>query len=183
MNVILKIGESMNKLYDYEWITKDINDSIGINLLDESKKSIGAFEAIDVINIAGDDIRIKEANINDLTNLINIGTMRFKSYINDDYIDIPIRNLSKLLINPNIITIEENSLKNDIIPIKSLDASVKYNNSLVLEGYGIIVTKIKKESESLNKLIEIASTYGQMDMKEKFNALSEINDMNHEKEE
>lgn len=183
MDGILKIGESMNRLYDYEWITKDIYDSIIINLLDESKKSVGAFEAADVINIVGDDVRIKEANINDLTNLINIGAMRFKSYIADDYIDIPIRNLHKLLINPNIITINESNIKNDIIPIKSLEAVVKYNNELVLDNYGIIVTKINKESKPLNKLIEIANAYGQMNMQEKFDALSEINVMNHEKEE
>lgn len=176
----------MNKQYDGEWITKDLNDSIVINLVDKSMNLYSSYEAVDLINVVGDDIRIGIANINDLTNLLLYGVMRFKSLNNaNEYIDIPLKNIYKLYENANIMKLYKDKLEipNKTKKVSDLEAfSVIKNGEVLNDNYSFITTIISNPSEELEKLLKISKDFGKMNMTEKYNALTKIDLFNHKRE-
>ena len=173
----------MNKQYDYEWITKDLNDCILLKAVDKDNKCVKAYQAVDVVNCVGDDVRIGQANIYDISNLLTIGTIRFTSYNGNEVLDIPFRNIHILFKEPNIMSVNNLPvIKDKKISLDELDAFAVINDSFICDEYKIIATKISKESEALKKFIDIAKEYGQMGMNEKFNALAKIDTLNYHRE-
>ncbi len=176
----------MNTKYDGEWITKDLNDSIVLNLLNDKDQLYSSYEAIDLINVVGDDIRIGIANVNDLNNLLLYGVMRFRSLKNiKEYVDIPVRNLYMLYENPNVMKLLSSELKFPNIKksIEKMDAFVVINGEKVdVDKYAFITTLINEPSTELKKILEISRDYGNMDMNEKYIALTNVDILNHVKE-
>lgn len=169
----------MNKLYDYEWITRNINNSFVFSLVDAYKNAVAVYQASDIINIVGDNVEIKNANINDLTNLITIGVMRFTTHDGTKYIDIPIRNLYRLFKKTNILTPEKIEFINEPIPLTELEAFVP-NKEIDIQNYSFVVARIDTENEMLKRLLNLIGNYNNMGMSEKFEALNEINNINYQ---
>ena len=176
----------MNTIYDGEWITRDLNNTLVLNLVDNDMHSYSSYEAYDLVNVLGEDIQIGLANVNDLNNLILYGVMRFKSLNYDhQYIDIPLRNLYQLFQEPNVMKVSHSEVffPNKKKYIMDLDAFVVINGKQILnKDYAIISTLINEPSEELQKLLHITKNYGQMAMHEKFVALTNVDILNHLKE-
>lgn len=170
--------------YDYEWITQDINESIVLMIVDVKEngeiKQYNSYQAVDVIDVVGNDVSVGQANVNDLSNLLTIGTMRFKGIANGEILDISFRNLYKLYENANYITLDVSNFKiiNRLLGLDELNAFTIINGTLPGGNYKIIATVISGMSHDLKRLIELARDYGGMSMDEKFMALSEINQIN-----
>lgn len=172
------------KHYDYEWLTKDINDSIIITLVDVKENGefhqYNSYQAIDVIDISGNDVSIGAANVNDLSNLLTIGTMRFKSITNDEILDISFNNLYKLYENANDISLDNSKVKitNRLLRLDELNAFTIIDGTIPTENYKIISTIINKIPTDLLQTIELARDYSTMSLDEKFRALSKLNQIN-----
>ena len=69
-------------------------------------------------------------------------------------------------------------MKNQLLSLSELNAFTVINGTLPGDNYKIIATVINKQSNELNKLMELSRDYGKMSMDEKFLALKEINDIN-----
>ncbi len=175
----------MDKMYDYEWITQDINNSIFIKLVQVSNdgkiSNYGVYIAIDVIDFAGQDMTVGQANVNDLTNLLTVGTMRFKNFSTNEIIDIPFNKLFDLYQKANVITSDVTELKvtNELQSLEDLNAFTIVGKEMATDQYKIISTILNHPSEALKKLIEYAKDYPNMSMEDKFNALSEVNRLNY----
>ena len=142
-----------------------------------------SYEATDLINVLGEDIKIGLANINDLNNLLLYGVMRFKCLnYPKQYMDIPLRNLYKLFEEPNVmkLTSTEVSFPNKKKYLTDLDAFTVIEGKQVLnKEYAIISTIINTLSEELQKILSISKNYGNMDMNDKFIALTNVDILNH----
>jgi len=173
--------------YDYEWITKDINDSILIEIVqveeDGNYKKYNSYQAIDVIDCAGNDVSVGKANVNDLVNLLTIGTMRFKGITNDEILDIPFRTLYKLYEFANSIKMEDLEIKiiNRLLSFDELNAFTIINETIPSDNYKIIATTFSEPTDSLNKLICFARDYVVLGLDEKFQILKELNKVNSER--
>lgn len=172
------------KHYDYEWITRDLNDSIVIMLVYVKEngeiKQYNSYQAVDVVDIVGNDVSVGMANVNDLSNLLLLGTMRFKGISNGEVLDISFSNLYKLYENANVISLDTGNIKmiNRLLSLAELNAFTIIDGTLPGDNYKIIATVINKQSKELKRLIELARDYGVMSMDEKFAALKEINHIN-----
>lgn len=173
--------------YDYEWITQDINNSIILMLVEVKEngeiKQYNAYQAVDVVDIVGNDVSVGLANVNDLSNLLTIGTMRFKGNVNSEILDVSFNNLYKLYENANVISLEPLKIQmvNRLLGLGDLNAFTVVNGTVPGDSYKIIATLVGEVSEDLKRLIELSRDYGMMSMDEKFKALSEINHINEQK--
>lgn len=173
----------MNTKYDYEWITRDIFDSIIINMFDNNENFVSCFQANDIINAVGDDVTVSQANINDLSCLLDYGIVKFTDTISSNWLNIPFKYLYKLYEDPNYLFIDELKIENNNkkIHMNEIDSYGIINDNYLTDNY-LIVTCIKKISDDLKQIIEIAKNYDSMSMNEKFNALSEVNLINYKRE-
>lgn len=166
---------------NFKWIASDIYDSTVVNLFykkDNQYILYGNYEASTVLDVLGGDIDIKFANIDDITNLITMGIVRFTNIKNQkDIIDIPIRKLA-ILFN-NSIDIKNIDSKNNYIELNKLDAFAVTNGNHVKENYYIEVIKVKEPNANLIKLLDKAYEYGNMGMQDKFDTLSDANITNY----
>ena len=177
----------MNTQYDGEWITRDLNESIVLNLVDSNLILYSSYEAIDLINVVGDDVQMKTANVNDLANLLLYGVMRFKciSYPKE-YIDIPLKQLYKLFDKANILDVDKAKVEliNDKKYLDEIDAFMVSNGEQIKDKrYAFIATIIREPSQELRKLLDYSRDYGKMDMKEKFDALKGVDSFNKDRNE
>jgi len=172
------------KHYDYEWITRDLNDSIIIMLVEVKEngeiKQYNSYQAVDVVDVVGNDVSVGLANVNDLSNLLLLGTMRFKGISNNEILDISFSNLYKLFESANVISLETGKIQmiNRLLSLAELNAFTIVEGTLPGDNYKIIATVINNVSNELKRLIELSRDYGTMSMDEKFLALKEINHLN-----
>jgi len=171
----------MDKIYNFRWIVEDIYNSIilKLNYKDNEKKTYyGAYEVDNVLSPVGDELKIRFANIDDLTNLLHMGIIRFVKIENsEDIIDIPIKNISILFENSNDI---ESSNKKEIT-IDELDAFAVYDGKVVNKDFSISSYMIDEPSKYLEDFINIAKDFGNMGMQEKFDAIGNINLINYQR--
>jgi len=173
--------------YDYEWVTQDINNSLILMIVNIGSNGefnqYNSYQAIDVIDVVGNDVSIGQANVNDLSNLLTVGTMRFKGLYNDEILDISFSNLYKLYENANYITIDNCNPKivNRLLSLDELNAFTIIDGTIPSENYKIIATVIGEVSPDLTKIIELARDYGIMSLDEKFHALSQVNQINYKR--
>ena len=164
---------------NFKWLTKDIDSSLVLRVIDK-KSNINddnyvIFNVKDVLNVIGDKLNVETANIDDLTNLLTIGIVRFTNIDNiNDVLDIPFRNLYMLYSDGNFL--------GDNIQ-KSISSS-KLDSFLVVDGdvrdeFLIFSLIIDKVSDDLDKVMEIASKFGEYGMQEKFDALTNLTLINH----
>ncbi len=160
---------------NFKWLTYDIDSSIVLKIMYKNKDSNDVFNVIDVLDVGGNSLNIMTANIEDLTNLLTIGIVRFANMGDlSDVIDIPFRNLYKLYKNSNKLG-DNTSLMlsfNDIDAFSVIDGSI-------INDCVICSTIINDVSSDLSRVMEIASEFGSYRMMKKFEALSEITLINH----
>ena len=163
---------------NFKWLTYDIDSSIVLKVIyknNSNERIYAVFNIIDVLDVSGESLNIMTANIEDLTNLLTIGVVRFANVGNlSDVIDIPFRNLYKLYKDSNKLgeSISKVLSLSDIDAFSVIDGNVR-NNCIICS---IIINDI---SNDLSRIMEIASEFGSYRMMKKFDALSEITMINH----
>lgn len=165
---------------NFKWLTYDIDSSIVLKVIYNNNGKIddyAIFNVIDVLDVSGDSLNILTANIEDLTNLLTIGIVRFVN-VGDlsDVIDIPFRNLYKLYENSNKLG-DDTSLMlsfSDIDAFSVIDGSVRSDCMI----YSTIINDV---SSDLSRVMEIASEFGGYTMMRKFEVLSEVTMINHKR--
>ena len=166
----------MDKIYDFEWLVREIDDTLFL-IAGDGKEVIGNYQANDILLETLDDALVKFANIQDLTNFINYGIIRFVNSENeDDFIDVPIINILLLYKDTN-----ELGKKDKIIKIEELRTYMRHNDQIISYGYIIYPYKIGKLSEDGMAILKIANSFDSLSMNEKIGALQKINLINYQK--
>lgn len=168
----------MKNKNNYYWLKNDIESSLILKVYSNNESVIGTYEIQDVLETDGDDLNIKPANIDDLTNLLSLGIVRFTNIINsNDIIDIPFRNIYKLYINANVLETQQQGKR---ISLKELDGFAVINKQ-IKENLIIYPAIYNNISEDLLQIIKTSSEFGNYGMQQKFDALSDINLLNHKR--
>lgn len=169
----------MTKRENFKWLTNDIDNSLVLKVVynkDYNHEEYGVFNIFDVLETTGDELEVETANIDDLTSLLTLGIVRFINVSdNNDFLDIPFRNLYKLYENASVLG--ENSSGN-VSSFKELD-TFSIIDGAIRDDFSVFSALIEKPSDDLNELMEIASKYGSFGMQEKFDALTKITMINH----
>lgn len=161
--------------HNFKWIEYDIDNSLILKVL-YNDNDYAVFNVLDVLEVTGDQIDIETANIDDLTNLLTIGMVRFYN-LNDshDIIDIPLRNLYKLYYRDNTLL---NELDSKTTSFKELDA-FSIIDGTVTNDYKVISYVIANPTDDLTKVMKIASKFASSGMQEKFDLMSEVTMINY----
>ena len=160
---------------NFKWLTFDIDSSIVLKIVYKNTNDYTIFNVIDALDVSGNSLNIMTANIEDLTNLLTIGIVRFANMGDlNDIIDIPFRNLYKLYQNGNKLGDNTDSVLSfgDIDAFSVIDGNLR-NDCLI---YPMIINDV---SNDLYRLMEIANGFGSYRMMKKFETLSEITLINH----
>ena len=169
---------------DYKWLVHDIYDSIIVSLFYLRNNELvlyGNYEVLAITDAVNQEVDIRFANVDDLTNLLNMGMFRFvNTRDNTEIIDIPIGKMRILF--EKAINIDDNFSKENVIPISSLDAFSIIDGANQKDGYYVGVKKVKEPEDSLLEIFDIAMNFGEMNMQEKFNALEDTNMINFRRE-
>ena len=163
---------------NFKWLLQDIDSTLVLKVLyknNDEEKEYGVFNVFDVLETPCDKLEIDNGNINDLTNLLTLGVVRFVNMVDSsDILEIPFNKLY-LLYKNSFRFDEEDNVR--LIPFSELDTfsiiDGTVRNDLLLFSAG--VNDVSKE---LSLLMEIAYKYNEYGMQEKFNALKKINEIN-----
>lgn len=169
----------MTERNNFKWLTSDIDNTLILKVIyskDGKTEEYGVFNVVDVLETTGDELEVMTANIDDLTNLLTLGIVRFVNIIDSsDVLDIPFRNLYLLYKNANVLG-EDSEDKvmsfNELDTFSIIDGTVK-NDFLVISAL------ISEVSPELDEVMKIAYEFGNYSMQEKFDALSKITYINH----
>ena len=170
----------MNGRSNFKWLVNVIYTNIIIKLYrvnkdDNIKYYIDSFEILDVLDTTGDEFEIKFANIDDITKFITMGIVRFTNN-SGDIIDIPFRNLYKLYGSGNMVSLY--SAFPDV-SLSDIEAFSVFNDEIINDNYYVEAWLLSTKNDDLDRIMDIAFNFGNMDMQEKFNALSEVNMINY----
>ena len=163
---------------NFKWLKNDIDSTLVIKIISNKSNNdnYGVYYVYDILESDWDKIDVKFANIDDLTNLLTLGIVRFMNVVNEkDILDIPFRNLYKLYKNANVLGSEKKGKLTSFSELDTfsvIDGEVKDN----LMVYSAVVDKV---SDDINEIMKIAYEFGNYVMQQKFNALSRINIINH----
>ena len=167
----------------YNWIIKDISNSLILNLFynDGNKlKLIDSYDVFKLLDVVSEPANVGFANINDITNLLTIYKVRFIDIKDSkNIIDIPIRNIYKLY--EKATKIDEIFDGKKVIPVSELDAFVIYDGASVKDRYFIEAIQIREISNHFSEFLDKTREFGNMDMQEKFDALSSVNEINYKR--
>jgi len=160
---------------NFKWLSHDIDNSLILKVL-YSEEDYAVYNVLDVLEVTGNKLNVETANIDDLTNLLTIGMVRFYN-INDvhDIIDVPFRNLYRLYYKNDVLLDEMSS---NMISFRELDA-FSIIDGTISKNYMIISSVISKPTDDLDKVMKIAYKFASYDMQEKFDAMSDITLINH----
>ena len=165
---------------NFKWLKNDIDSTLVIKIISNkfNNDNYGVYYVYDVLESDWDKIDVKFANIDDLTNLLTLGIVRFMNVVNEkDILDIPFRNLYKLYKNANVLGSEKKGKLTSFSELDTfsvIDGDVKDN----LMVYSAVVDRV---SDDINEVMKIAYEFGSYGMQQKFNALLRINDINHKR--
>lgn len=160
---------------DFKWLVTLINVSIVLEVSYQDKESNlikDNYFSVSVLTTTMDKISVAAANVADITDLLMLGIIRFRSSDGEHIVDIPLRKLSRLF-----------ELANPVYEDGIVDTSI---NPLEVEAFSdldnyIIKPLIKQNPDSnLIKIYQIAAEFGSLDMASKFTALSEVNTINYQ---
>lgn len=160
---------------NFKWLSHDIDSSLILKVL-YNEDDYAVYNVLDVLEVTGNKLNVETANIDDLTNLLTIGMVRFYN-INDfcDIIDVPFRNLYKLYYKDDILL---NEMSNNIVSFKELDA-FSIIDGTISKNYVIVSSVIGHPTDDLDKVMKISHKFASYNMQEKFDAMSEITLINH----
>ena len=164
---------------NFKWLINDIDSSLILKVIykkDNIIEEYGAFNIDDIFESRCDELEIATGNINDLTNLLTLGVVRFIN-INDrrDVLEIPFRKLYLLYKNGNML-LEDN--KNKLISFVDLDTFSVIDGS-VRNDLLVFSAVIDEPSSELKEVMKISYEYGSYGMQEKMSALEKITVINH----
>lgn len=166
---------------NFSWIVKDIYDSLLINLFykeEDGRTLCSSYEVASIIAPDGGKVNVGFANIDDITNLLTICSVRFVSVMdNRDIIDIPIRNMYRLYDNATRLGEEGSGL----VGLNDLDAFAILDGAMIRDKYLIMPVLVKKVSQELLEIINTSKEFGGLGMQEKFDAISSTNMLNYRK--
>ena len=167
----------MDKVYNFDWMLSDIDDSI-IFILQDGRESLGSYAVSELRSNVADDVSVKFANISDLTNFVNFTSVRFVDALNpENIVDIPIRNLCALYEDSNEIT--EDKPKG--IRLNEIEAFAVNAGRVVSDGYALYVYRINEETDDLKEIMGITHTFNGLSMNDKIEALEDINLINYQR--
>lgn len=160
---------------NFKWMALDIDNSLVLKVL-YNDDDYAVYNVLDVLEVTGDRLNVETANIDDLTNLLTIGMVRFYNICDsNDIIDVPFRNLYKLYYKEDIMLEEMESKEiffSELEAFSIIDGTI-HNN------YRVISSVFSKPSLELVKVMGIANKFSSYGMQEKFDAMSEITMINH----
>ena len=167
----------MNNEYNFDWVVQDIDESL-IFILRDGKENLGSYAVSELKTNSYDDVNVKFANINDLTNFVNYTAVRFVDSLNpENFIEVPLRNLCVLYEKNSGITEEEPQG----IRLSGIDAFGINAGRAVNDGYAMYVYTINEESDDLKDLMNITHKFNELSMNDKIDALEEINLINYQR--
>lgn len=169
----------MTRKENFKWLADDINNTLVLKVLykkDNYKEVHGVFNVTDVLETTGDELDVETANIDDLTNLLTLGIVRFTNVSDQsDILDIPFRKLYLLYKNANVLG-EESEEK--LISFSELD-TFSVIDDLVRNDLLVFSALISNIPNDLEEVMKIAYNYSSYGMQEQFDALNKITLINH----
>lgn len=169
----------MTKNKNFLWLEEDIDSTLILKVLSKKngkEEESKVFNIVDVLETTGDKLEIETANIDDLTNLLTLGIVRFVNILDSsDVLDIPLRNLYKLYENAKVL---EENLEGRLTSFKELDVFSVIDEE-IRDDLFINSSVVGLVSNDLKKVMVIASKFGSYGMQEKFDAMTEITMINH----
>ena len=160
---------------NFKWLANDIDNSLILKVL-YNEEDYAVFNVLDVLEVTGDKLTIETANIDDLTNLLTVGMVRFYNITDShDILDVPFRNLYELYYKDNTLL---NEMENKTVSFTDIDA-FSIIDGTISNNYKIISSVFSKPTEELDKVMKIAYKFSSYDMQEKFDAMSDITMINH----
>ena len=158
---------------NFNWLTSDIYSSLVVKVMYNDNTLLGIFDVKGVLDITGEELKIVTANIDDLTNFLTMGIVRFVN--GNDILDIPFRNLYKLYENADILGV---SKEGKMISFKEIEAFAVIDGK-VINDLCLSCTLINEVMDDLKIVIKIANDFSSYGMNEKFDALTKITVVNH----
>lgn len=160
---------------NFKWLAHDIDNSLVLKVMyNDSEYEV--FNILDVLEVTGDKLNVETANIDDLTNLLTVGMVRFCNITDSqDILDVPFRNLYKLYYNDGVLLKE---MENKIVSFSDIDV-FSIIDGTISNDYKIIAAVFSKPTEELDKVMRIASSFSSLNMQEQFDAMSEVTMINH----
>lgn len=160
---------------NFKWLANDIDNSLVLKVLYDDEE-YAVFNILDVLEVTGDKLNIETANIDDLTNLLTVGMVRFCNITDShDILDVPFRKLYELYYKDGVL-LEE--MSNKIVSFSEIDA-FSIIDGTIYNDYKIVSAVFSKPTEELDKLIKIANKFSAYSMQEKLDALNEVTMINH----
>lgn len=166
---------------NFKWLINDIDNSLVLRVIYKNNDIIeeyGVFNVSDVLETPCDELEISTGNINDLTNLLTLGVVRFIN-ISDhkDVLEIPFRKLYLLYKNGNMLGINN---ENKLISFQELD-TFSIIDGTIRNDLLVFSAVIDKPSNELEEIMKISYEYGSYGMQEKMDALNKITIINHKR--
>lgn len=166
----------MTKNKNFKWLTNDIYSTFVLRVMFDDYNLNGVFNISSLLETTGEKLEVETANIDDLTNFLTLGMVRFVNVLNDsDILDIPFRNLYKLYENANVLGVNE---EGKLISFKELDIFAVING-VVRNDLLISCTLVDKISEDLSEVMKMAYEFGSYGMQERFDAMTKVTMINH----
>lgn len=168
----------MAKNRNFGWLKEDIYSTVVLNVMYNQDNHLGVFQVSDVLETTGDKLEVETANIDDLTNFLTLGVVRFVNVLdNNDFLDVPFRYLYKLYDNANQI---DRLGDRKMLSFTELDLFAIIDG-VVRDDLFLYCTLIDKVSDDLNEIMKIAFHFGNYGMQEKFDAMSNVTLINHKR--
>jgi len=171
----------MTKNNNFKWLVSDIDNTLVLKVVYKNARMedvYGVFNVRDVLETPCDEIEVETANINDLTNLLTLGRVVFVNFEDSsDVLDIPFKNLYLLYKNAQVLGDDANEKMlrfQEIDAFSIIDGTIR-NDCLVMSA---IISQVSPE---LEEIMKIAYEFGGYSMQEKFDALSKITYINHQR--
>ena len=168
----------MNK--NFKWLTNDIDNTLVLKFIyknDNGDEEYYVFNVLDVLETTGDKLEVKTANIDDLTNFLSLGMVRFVNVSDKtDIIDIPFKKLYLLYENAYVLgEIKEGKM----MSFKELDIFSVIDGVINMDDVLISSSVINTISDDLNEVMRISYEFDGYSMQEKFDAMSRVTVINH----
>lgn len=166
----------MNNPYEnFRWLIEDIYNTLTFNLYHKDEV-IATYEIYDIYEANMDKLKVEDANIDDITDLLTICIVRFVNMSdNTEIIDIPFRNLYKLYEKASKLGIDDGK----VISLSELDAFAIIDGYVPKsEEFKIMSVVINNISDELKKMLDISKEFGNLGMQDSFMALCEVDTIN-----
>ncbi len=167
----------MNNPYEnFRWLIADIYSTLFFALYNKDEM-YGTYEILNIYEANMDRLKVEDANVDDLTDLLTICVVRFVNISDEaDIIDIPFRKLHMLYDNANKIQSEEEVKKIDLLELEVfalIDGFIPKN-----DDFKVAPVVINDVSLELGKILEVSKSFGNLGMQETFDALCSIDTLN-----